>query len=189
MAVLLTPIYYAAISFTGHFEFRPNTIAARLLGLSWAFWALIVASAYTANLASFLVTPRVYSYRISNIEDAIEQDATLCVQDGAVIHTILAEKYPSLKFAGKGSEQEIFEGPRLPVGKGGCQAAAHQYNTYSVYKRNKEVNFDCALSSEERIVEIIPAGMATAIDTGFPYCTSLVGHVLDYHLNEMKVRL
>jgi len=43
------------------------------------------------------------------------------------------------------------------------------------------------LSSEKRVIEVLPAGLATAIDTGLFYqCTSLISHVLDYHLTEMQ---
>ena len=42
-------IFYAAITFTGHHEFEPNTNAARIISFSWTFWALIMASAYTGK--------------------------------------------------------------------------------------------------------------------------------------------
>ena len=51
------------------------------------------------------------------------------------------------------------------------------------------VNFDCSIASEEHVIKVIPAGMATAVDTGGfegSYCTSLISHVLDFHLTEMK---
>lgn len=182
----IASIFYAATTFTGHFEFRPNTHAARIIGFSWTFWALIVASAYTANMASFLVSPRIEVYRVSSIAAAVKQGASICVQGGGVIESILKDKYPDLKLVGKvGSEKIIFDSLRLPITEGGCHAAAHQFNTFRVYQRNKEVNYDCSISSEGRIVEPIPAGMATAIDTGIYQCTSLISHVLDYHLTAM----
>lgn len=180
----IASIFYAATTFTGHFDFQPNTNAARLFGFSWTFWALVVGSAYTANLASFLVSPTIEDYRISSIEDAIALNASICVQGGAVIDSILSKDYSQLHFVRKKSEQAIFEALRVDRKEGGCDAVAHQYNTYSVYKRSKEVNFDCSLKSEERIIHPIPAGMATAIDTGV-FCTSLISHVIDYHLAEM----
>jgi hypothetical protein len=181
----LALIFYAATTFTGHFGFQPNTNAARILGFSWTFWALIVASAYTANLASFLVSPRVNFYRISTVEDALRTNAAVCVQGKSVMGTILKERHPELNLVGKQPESEIFNALRVNPKDGGCDAAAHQFNSFMMYERNKEVNYDCTLSSEKRIEEILPAGIATAIDTGLHYCTSLVSHVLDYHLTEM----
>lgn len=182
----LASIFYSALTFTGHFGFRPNTHAARIIGFSWTFWAVIVASAYTANMASFLVSPQISVYRISTPEDAVRRNAAVCVQGGAVIETILASKYPDLQVVPKDSEQDIFAGLRLDPEDGGCQAAAHQFNTVRIYERSAAVNFDCSIDSEKRVVEIVPAGMATKIDTGGGSCTSLVSHVLDYHLTEMQ---
>jgi len=42
---LLAATFFSALTFTGHYEFQPNTHSARILGLSWTFWALIISSA------------------------------------------------------------------------------------------------------------------------------------------------
>lgn len=182
----LASIFYAALTATGHFEYRPKTHAARILGFSWTFWVLIVGSAYTANMASFLVSPHIDVFRVSTINAALEQDASICVQAGAVVEAVLKDKYPDLKIVPKeGSEQEIFDSLRLPISKGGCDAAAHQFDSFRSYQRSKNVNFDCTISSEGYTIVPIPAGMATKIDTGLNHCTSLISHVLDYHLTSM----
>ena len=56
------------------------------------------------------------------------------------------------------------------------------HRTHSLCVSFTQVNFDCALSSEKRIAVVQPSGMATAIVDS---CTSLVSHVLDYHLASM----
>lgn len=178
----IATIFYAAIVFTGHYELKPQTHPARLLGFSVTFWALIVSATYTANLASFLVTPRVYNYKYSTLEDAFGKDARLCVQGGAILQTIMEEKYPGIQTVGKDSEKDIFAALRLPKSRGGCDAVAHQLNVYELYEHDKDVNYDCAIGSEKRIQEVLPSGMATAIVDS---CTSLVSHVLDYHLTSM----
>lgn len=93
----LMALFIAALTFTGHFEFQPNSISSRLLSISWGFWAIIVTSAYTANLASFLVSQSKTVTRISTLEDAIITSTPLCVQRGAVVDSILSDKYPELK--------------------------------------------------------------------------------------------
>jgi Ligand-gated ion channel len=181
----LASIFYAAITFTGHYELRPQTHPARLVGFSFTFWALIVGSSYTANLAGFLVSPRVAVFKAATIQDVLKTKAYVCVQEGGAISKILKTKYPSITLVPKSPEQAIFDGLRQPRSSGGCDAVAHQLNTYEVYEHLREVNFDCAMRSEKRVVEVIPAGLATAVDTGAPYCTSLISHVLDYHLTAM----
>lgn len=188
-------IFYAAIAFTGHYELRPNTNAARLVGFSFTFWSLIVASAYTANMASFLVTPRYAVFKYSTIEDALAKKAKLCVQGGAILETILNEEYGDrgIMTVGKDSEKDIFTALRDPTSKGGCDAVAHQFHSYEMYEHDKTVNFDCTVASEKKVQLVLPAGMATKVDNG-PIsrddgdpskCTSLISHVLDYHLTNM----
>jgi len=62
----IASIFYASLIFTGHFELKPNSHPARIIGFSLTLWALIVSASYTANLASFLVTPRIEVYILNN---------------------------------------------------------------------------------------------------------------------------
>jgi Ligand-gated ion channel len=178
-------IFHTAIVFTGHLGTRPRSHGARILSLSWTFWALIVISAYTANLASYMVSPQVAVFHINSVQAALELNASVCVQQGAVVESILKVKYPELKLIGKQTESEIFDALRLDTKNGGCDAAVHQLNSVRVYERNKLVNYDCALSSDLQVAENIPAGMATSLDTGRFRCTSLISAVLDFYLLEM----
>ena len=182
---LIASIFYAAITFTGHYELRPQTHPARLVGFSFTFWALIVGSAYTANLASFLVSPRSLKYQNGSIEKIEQNGARVCVQKGGAIAKLLAQRHPKLILVPKFPDVEIFNGLRYPSKEGGCDVAAHQFNTFEIYENLRETNLDCNLRSEKRVVEVVPAGLATAVDTGSKYCTSLISHVLDYHLTTM----
>jgi Ligand-gated ion channel len=178
-------IFYAAITFTGHYELRPQTNPARIVGFSFTFWALIVGSAYTANLASFLVLPSALTYQYESFEKILQDNAYVCVQQGGAISTLLSHAYPSLVLVPKFPDEEIFKGLRLPNNEGGCDVVAHQVNTYEIYKSLRETNADCSLRSSERTVQEIPGALATAVDTGSRYCTSLISHVMDYHLTAM----
>lgn len=139
------------------------------------------------------MSPKVTVYQYSTIKEAIRRDARVCVQGGAILQQILEEKYPGIKTVGKDSEFDIFQGLRVPIEEGGCNAVAHQFHSFELYEHTKEVNYDCAVSSEKRVVENLPAGMATLVDNGpvssggdSPHkCTSLISHVLDYHLTAM----
>ena len=137
----LTSVFYAAIAFTGHYELSPRTHPARLLGISLTFWALIVSASYTANLASFLVTPRVHHYKYSTLDDVVAKGATICMQSGGILQTTLEKKFPGIKTVGKDSEKDIFAGLRVPTSEGGCDAAAHDFNMFELYEHDKEVRF------------------------------------------------
>jgi Ligand-gated ion channel len=181
----IASIFYAAITFTGHYELRPQTHPARLVGFSFTFWSLIVGAAYTANLASFLVSPRTTSFKYNSIEKILKNKANVCVQKGGAIGKLLSQLYPEIKLVPKFPDEEIYKGLRYPYNQGGCDVVAHQFNTFEIYENLRETNADCTMRSEKRILEVIPAGLATAVDTGSQYCTSLISHVLDYHITSM----
>lgn len=183
----MAAIFLASLTFTGHFEFWPNTNAARLLSFSWTFWALILSSAYTANMASFLVSRNEYQYPITTFEEALKQDATICVQQYSVTDESIRVNYPDLKVLRKVTEQQLFEALRLPVGPGlgGCDAAVTNLGTYEVYSGNPAVNDDCSLTTEKRVLLNLPAGFATKVDTG-NLCSSLISYTLNLHLTAMK---
>jgi hypothetical protein len=181
----IASIFYAAITFTGHYELRPQTHPARLVGFSFTFWSLIVGAAYTANLASFLVSPRTPSFKYNTIPKILKNKALVCVQKGGAIGKLLLQLYPDIKLVPQFPDEEIFKGLRYKHDQNGCDVVAHQFNTFEIYENLRETNEDCAMQSEKHIIEVIPAGLATAVDTGSQYCTSLISHVLDYHLASM----
>ena len=180
-----TCIYHAAMVITGNFGFRPNIHASRLLSFTWTLWVLVVSSAYVANLASHLVTKEIRTMRIETIEAAINQKAVVCVEAGTIVEAVLKASYPELGLLPKATSDELFASLRLDVSKGGCDVAAHRMNGVKLYERNQAINYDCSISSTKRVVAVIPAGVATTIDTGNFRCTSLISAVLDYHIQMM----
>ena len=183
----VTAIFLAAITFTGHFEYRPNTNAARLLSFSWTFWTLIMASAYTANMASFLVQRRAAVTSVNNIDDAVRQAVPVCVQRGAIIDELLSKTNPDLILVRKETEKDVFDGLKQNWygGNGGCGLVLTNLGTFELYQSQKSSNADCSLASERHVILSLPAGFATAMDSGI-MCTSLISYVMDYHLQQMK---
>jgi hypothetical protein len=181
----ITCIYHAAMVVTGNFGFHPKTHAARFLSFSWTFWVLFVVSAYVANLASHLVTKTVKVYRIDSVADALRQNSAVCVEEGASVESILKKSYPTLRLVPKPVTEDVFTSLRIHPRDGGCDVAAFKRNGVRLYQRSSTVNYDCTLAMSKGVELIIPAGMATAIDTGKFRCTSLISSVLDYHLLNM----
>jgi hypothetical protein len=176
-----TAVFYAALTFTGHLEFQPQTHAARLLTFSLGFSALIVGAAYTANLASFLVDRRKPVSTFLSIQDAVAQRVPICLQDGVAVDDYMKEKYNTASLVRKGSEAEVFQA----LVKGDeCVAAVVAKYSYETYLQNSDINSDCGLTWDGRVEKFVPSGLATRVDTG-DLCTSLVGHVVDLHMLEM----
>lgn len=180
-------VFLSALTFTGHFEFQPETNAARILSFSWSFWSLIMISAYTANMASFLVSKNELVARINTIDDAMRTGTPVCVVRGAVMDEVLSDQYPDLNLVRKGSEQEMFEGLNKGWygGGGGCGVLLTNLGTFDIFRSKLATNSDCSLASDKRVVLNLPAGFATAVDSAI-MCTSLVSYVMDLHLTEMR---
>jgi flagellar basal body-associated protein FliL len=176
----VSAVYYSAITFTGHLEFRPQTHAARLVAFSLSFSALIVAAAYTANLASFLVARRQPSSTLQSIQDAVAQRAPICLQASVALDQYITNQYPSAVLVRNYSESDVFEG----LVQGECRVAVVPKYSYETYLKNSEINSDCGLTWQGRVEKFVPSGLASRVDTG-NLCTSLVSHVLDLHLLEM----
>lgn len=88
----LSAIFLTSITFTSHFEFKPQTHPARLLSFSWTLWTLIMASAYTANLASFLVSRHHVKFKVNTLEEALKSNIPVCVQRYSVMDELLSSR-------------------------------------------------------------------------------------------------
>jgi len=140
-----------------------------------------------ANLASFLVSRNVVELTVSTLEDALKRGTPICIQRYSVMDEVISNKYPDMNIVRKETEQEIFDALRLDWygSEQGCGVALTNLGTFDLYQGNKEVNWDCTLVSEKRVIQHLPSGFATAVDTGI-YCTSLVSYVMNLYLQEMN---
>lgn len=99
---------------------------------------------------------------------------------------IVSRKYPDMNVVRKETEKAIFDALRLPWNgpEQGCGAALTNLGTFENYRNNKETNWDCSLTTERRVIQSLPAGFATSVDTG-NLCTSLISYVLNLFISEM----
>lgn len=174
-------IYFAALSFIGQIQFMPATDYARIFTLSCAFWGLLMASAYTANLASFLVANNTPSLAIASVGDAVSARLPICVKDSSVSDTLVTDAHPGAILVPKRIEDDIFFG----VNRGECTLALTNVGTWDNYKERSVVNGNCQLDWIGRVFKFIEAGFASLSDSG-TLCSSLIKDVLNVHLAEMK---
>ena len=178
----LSSIFLSAIVFTTHFEFRPNTSAAMLLSWSWTFWSLIVAAAYTANLAAFLSftgqeKPHVF---YASLDQVVRREVPMCVNRYSAQDTYITENYPNANLIRIGDEEELFKALREKR----CDVVATQRFVFEQFSR-RAVNSDCLLRTSGIAQSIVSGGFATAVDSG-TYCSSLISHTIDIHFIEMR---
>eukprot|EP00588_Corethron_pennatum_P029704 CAMPEP_0194313844 /NCGR_PEP_ID=MMETSP0171-20130528/10691_1 /TAXON_ID=218684 /ORGANISM="Corethron pennatum, Strain L29A3" /LENGTH=567 /DNA_ID=CAMNT_0039068977 /DNA_START=114 /DNA_END=1817 /DNA_ORIENTATION=- len=177
----LESIFLAAIAFTTHFEFKPRTHPARLFTFSVSFWAMLVAAAYTANLASFLVVKQTPQLQLNSVEDAVRNRVLICVFENTDADEALKRAYPNAKVIRKVTEAEIFES----VLQGDCAVAITTVSSWEFWERDANTNRECNLEWIGRKFRNVEAGFATRADSG-TFCTSLIKDVLNILFLKMK---
>jgi len=160
-------------------DWNPQTHGERIFVVSASFWALVLASAYTANLASFLVVVNQPNIVALDLNEAVLRQIPVCVREAAVAG-LLRAKYPKLNLVVAPDFKQTYG--NLMSGK--CKLLATRSADFQWFERDKSINGDCSLEWVGRADEIIWGGAATIVDTGL-YCTSMVSHVLDIHFAEM----
>jgi len=133
-------IFLSAITFSQHFEFRPNTSAARIISFSWAFWALITGAAYTANLASFLVSQK-HEMKVASLDQAVRWSLPICVHRLSSTDQYMTDKYPNAHVIRKEKVKDAYDG--LLTGE--CEVLATEKSTFDQYERRGDVNGACDL--------------------------------------------
>ena len=64
--------------------------------LTWAFFVLIILSAYTANLAAFLGRNKAV-FNVKSVDDCIEKNCNLCFESSLLTKTELKRQFPLLR--------------------------------------------------------------------------------------------
>eukprot|EP00977_Amphora_coffeiformis_P001030 scaffold220_cov169-Amphora_coffeaeformis.AAC.10 len=173
-----------ATAFAGQFEFDPQTGPARLFTFSIAFWALLMTSAYTANLASFLVIRNAPEQQIESIQQAVQLDKTMCVWKASGTEDAVVKAFSQYASSGKlkrTSQRGVYEGLK----SGECDIAITEVSSWDVFQANEEINGDCSLAWIGRPFQNVPASFAVKSDAG-TLCTSLLRDVFNLFLHDME---
>lgn len=207
--------FLTTLTFTQHHMYwDPSTHGKRIFAYSAAFWALVLASAYTANLASFLVAQKTAVILAQDLDEVFERQLPLCIRDGAAVFNQINNEYSTkggVNFRASSTFQEVYED--LTAGR--CDMMATRAGTWNLephknldciaqffcypltillhylsaadfdaFKNDQSKNPDCSLEWVGRAQYVNKGGPGTLVDTSV-YCTSVVRHVLDVHIHEM----
>jgi len=174
--------FLTTLTFTQHHQYwDPSTHGKRIFGYSAAFWALIMASSYTANLASFLVAQQRPVIFAETLEQVEERDLTLCVRAGAAVAGQVSRTFPGISVRGESDFEDVYR--TLREGEG-CEMMASRAADFDAFKDDQEKNPSCTLEWVGRAAFINKGGPGTLVDTSI-YCTSTIRYVLDFHMHEM----
>ena len=174
-------LFRSAMALMGQMEIgKIHTQPQRLFALSWAFWVLIMTSAYTANLASFFVSKNLANMQIVvTVQDAIAFEKNICVWKSSATEGLLKDAFPSAKLVLGDSQLDTFQD--LQAGR--CDVLATGYTQWGIQRHNEEVDGDCLLNWNGIVQNERQGGMATTADS---HCSSVISQVIDIHFNEMN---
>ena len=111
LSYFLSSIHASVLVFTGHLDLNPSTHAAQLISLSLSFFAMLMLSAYTANLASFLVLEKSsIATHINTVNDIVRNQKTMCVYGQTATKTEVESIYSDAIFVEKANDKELLLG-------------------------------------------------------------------------------
>ena len=175
-----------ATAAAGQFEFDPQTGPSRLFTFSIAFWSLLIVTAYTANLASFLVIRSQKSgFQVQSVAQSVQLNRRMCVWRASQTDDSITKAFPTYASSPRfirTSQRGVYEGLR----NGECEIALTEMSTWDVFQNDQEVNPDCNLQWIGRPFQNIPASFGVKSDAG-DLCTSLLRDVFNLHLHNMQV--
>ena len=178
-------VYFAALTFVGDNHFEPKTDYARMFVATLIYFSLMIASAYTANLASFLVVRNTPTLQIETIQDAVQANFNICVISGTPGDSHITRTYPKANLVridvGQAGEVELYRA----VLRDDCTVAVSAIDSWDRFKGNSEANPDCQLEWVGRVIRFLQGGFVTRSDSG-TLCTSLVRDVFNLHMLEME---
>ncbi|GFH55628.1 hypothetical protein CTEN210_12104 [Chaetoceros tenuissimus] len=181
VSTILSYLHQAFLVVCGHLDIIPNTHAGQMVSLSMSFFAMLLLSAYTANLASFLVVERASEkLAINSLNDVVQNRQSICVWGGTAVETEILREYPGASVVRKNSDQEVLTGVR----DGDCNYAVLPLSNYELIRGSNEINGDCTLIRVGRNFKNYDIGMAVKSDAG-TLCTSLVRDMVNVHMKDL----
>lgn len=175
-------IFFAALSFNGDIKFEPSTDYARIFVLTLAFWGMILSSAYTANLASFLVAKNTPALQVETVGDAVFANLPMCVLLGTAMESEVRKAYPraNLILIDPRSEYDIYS----EVLRGRCTLAVTTLWEWDKTRVDGTSNIDCQLQWIGRVFRFSKSSFATFSDSG-NLCSNLIRDVLSLHISRL----
>jgi len=173
--------FFTTLTITQHHMYMAPTMhSKRLFAFSMALWALILASAYTANLASFLVTEQRPIILAETLEEVEQGRLPLCVRSGAAVYGQVSRNFGDIDFRQEDNYDAVYESLRA----GRCDLIASRKADFDAFQNDKFKNPDCSLEWVGRVQFTNTGGPGTLVDTS-NYCTSVIRHVLDVHMHDL----
>mmetsp|Transcript_7152 Transcript_7152/g.8270 ORF Transcript_7152/g.8270 Transcript_7152/m.8270 type:complete len:450 (+) Transcript_7152:110-1459(+) len=182
VSVITSYIHASFIVFTGHLDLLPTSHPGQLVSFSLSFFALLMLSAYTANLCSFLVVQKsAFKLNIESVSDVVRLRKTMCIYgSNSAAQVAVQTTYTDAKLVEQPNDLETI----LGLQNNDCDYAIIGKSGWSELERTEKTNGKCNLARVGRTFKNFEAGFATKSDAGNK-CTSLVRDVINSIIYEM----
>lgn len=149
---------------------------------------MFITAAYGANLTSYMVVTAKSRLVLNTIQDAIENDMSMCIETMTNQEAYITRKYPDAisLLVPKESVRDMY----TALNEGECDVVLGERHDYDAYTLKNEFNPDCHLTWQGRPVLESDSGFATLMDPG-QKCTLLVSgkhNIFDDTFVFMKLR-
>lgn len=175
-------LYLSFVNFTGNYSYEPETLGGRVFGIAFAFWAMLITAAYTANLASLLVGKAKVDLRVHDIQDVINRRLYVCVHETSFSDNYLRTEHPEIApYLVPVAKSDMYSS----LVEGMCDVLVAYKRDFETAQKQKASNPDCTLKWEGKTVKNLADSFTTKHDAGL-YCTDLVNEVFSYYITEME---
>ena len=152
-------------------KWAPTSAAGRVFIISNLAWVLFLNTAYSANLTTFMVVTAKSELVLNTIQDAIDNNMSMCIEAGTNGEEYITRKYPdALSLL---VPQDSVDAMYTALNDGECDVVLGGRKDYDIYNLKDEFNPDCQLTWQGHQVLDVDAAFATIIDPGNK-CTLLV---------------
>jgi len=171
--------------------FQPITWPGRIILASWSWTILLVIAAYTANLASFLVSENTGQISYTSLEDAMNKKALICFEPGLTKRWYLKthSSYTRFKTVDVGESwisDATFEEVFLAVRNGDCDVGLVSAHAWSLAKDSEFLNPGQRLYLAAKPLYPQFGGWYTKMRYS-GRCSALVHNVLQHHFLGMEL--
>ncbi|CAJ1389273.1 unnamed protein product [Effrenium voratum] len=177
-AYISDSIFKSSGHITGASGFAPKTWPGKILVTSWTWCIVLTLSAYTANLASFLVVKNENAAGFTSLQSAVIQQKTVSVQGGTPMELWFDQKYPDYPHVQRLAMGPVDRARRLVDRT--SDAAIFPKFEFDILKQHPEINAGCNLKFVGEPLLNIQAGWMVLNDVR-DKCTILVRDVLAVH--------
>jgi hypothetical protein len=177
-------VLWSFMHITGPGGYAPNTWPGKLVVASWSFFAVLYISAYTANLAGFLLVKSNNNIAYTTMQDALREDAQICVEKDApeMWFKRMYKNYPYVTYV-----QSDLDGREVltMLDQYECDAAIVSDMAWRQLRNDRNVNSKCSLKMIDDPLNPIGGGWMSLADYN-DRCTAVLRDCLAYHFLDMQ---